>query len=482
MTGSIRFVMGGEVVTVDGFDPMTTVLQWLRANGRTGTKEGCAEGDCGACTVAVGELVDGRVRYRAVNACIQFLPTLDGKQLVTVEDLKETDGALHPVQQAMVDCHGSQCGFCTPGFVMSLFALFRGSEAPDRAETCDALAGNLCRCTGYQPILEAAERMYDGGRDDRFSASEAETAALLRSIRRRDMLDMTAAGTRCLAPHNKAALAQVLANHPDAWLLAGGTDVGLWVTKQHRRPEAMIVLGSVADLGGIAEADGVLEIGAGAAYTDVLPAIGRHYPGFATLVRRLGSVQIRNAGTMGGNVANGSPIGDSMPALIAFGCEVVLESAAGSRTLPLEDFYLDYRKTALAPGEFVAALRLPLPKADAHYATYKVSKRFDQDISAVAAGFAVTLDGERATELRAAYGGMAGIPKRAEHLEQALAGKPWTLEAVTAALPALDKDFQPMTDMRASSGYRALVARNLLLRFYLETTGQADLLSEVAHG
>ncbi len=482
MTGSIQFVLGGEVVTVEGVDPMTTVLQWLRANGRTGTKEGCAEGDCGACTVAVGELDDGRVRYRAVNACIQFLPTLDGKQLVTVEDLKGPDGALHPVQQAMVDCHGSQCGFCTPGFVMSLFALFRGSEAPDRAETCDALAGNLCRCTGYQPILEAAERMYDADRDDQFSAAEADTAALLRSIRRRDMLDLTVAGTRCLAPHNKAALSQVLAQHPEAWLLAGGTDVGLWVTKQHRRPDTMIVLGTVVDLGGIAEADGVLEIGAGAAYTDVLPAIERHYPGFATLVRRLGSVQIRNAGTMGGNVANGSPIGDSMPALIAYGCEVVLQSAGGSRTLPLEDFYLDYRKTALAPGEFVAALRLPLPQSGAHYGTYKVSKRFDQDISAVAAGFAVTLDGDTVTGLRAAYGGMAGIPKRADHLEQVLTGQPWTLDAVTAALPALDRDFQPMTDMRASSGYRALVARNLMLRFYMESTGQADLLSEVAHG
>ena len=482
MADSIRFVRGGEVVTLEGFDPMTTVLQWLRAGGRTGTKEGCAEGDCGACTVAVGELVDGRVRYRAVNACIQFLPTLDGKQLVTVEDLKRPDGSLHPVQQAMVDCHGSQCGFCTPGFVMSLFALFRQHEAPDRADTCDALAGNLCRCTGYQPILEAAERMYDAGRDDQFSAAEAETAALLDSIRPEEMFRAEAGGTRCCSPRNKAELARELAEHPDAWLLAGGTDVGLWVTKQHRRPDTMIVLGSVADMGGIVEADGVLEIGAGAAYTDVLPAIEAHYPGFATLVRRLGSVQIRNAGTMGGNVANGSPIGDSMPALIAYGCEVVLESQAGTRTLPLEDFYLDYRKTALAQGEFVAALRLPLPASGAHYGTYKVSKRFDQDISAVAAGFAVTLDGDRVSDLRAAYGGMAGIPKRAANLEAALTGKPWTLEAVTAALPVLERDFQPMTDMRASSGYRALVARNLVLRFYLESTGQADLLSEAAHG
>ncbi len=482
MTGSIRFIMGGEVVTVADADPMTTVLEWLRASGRTGTKEGCAEGDCGACTVALGELVDGRVRYRAVNACIQFLPTLDGKQLVTVEDLKRPDGGLHPVQQAMVDCHGSQCGFCTPGFVMSMFALFREHEDPGRAETCDALAGNLCRCTGYQPILEAAERMYDGGRDDQFSAAEAETAALLRSTRRQGMLAVEGAGTQCFSPRSMSELSQVLAQRPEAWLLAGGTDVGLWVTKQHRRPETMIYLGEVAGLAGIAESAGALQIGAGAAYTDVLPAIEPHYPGFATLVRRLGSVQIRNAGTMGGNVANGSPIGDSMPALIAYGCEVVLESAEGSRVLPLEAFYLDYRKTALAPGEFVAGLRLPLPKPGARYATYKVSKRFDQDISAVAAGFAVTLDGETVSEIRAAYGGMAAIPKRATHLENALIGQPWALEAVTAALPALNEDFQPLTDMRASSGYRALVARNLVLRFYLESTGQADLLSEAAHG
>ncbi len=482
MTGSIRFILGGEVVTVDGIDPMITVLQWLRARGRTGTKEGCAEGDCGACTVAVGELVDGRVRYRAVNACIQFLPTLDGKQLVTVEDLKRRDGALHPVQRAMVDCHGSQCGFCTPGFVMALFALYREHDSPNRSQTCDALAGNLCRCTGYQPILEAAERMYDGGRDDQFSAAEAETAALLGSIRRADMLAVEGDGTRYCSPRSKAELAGVLAKHPDAWLLAGGTDVGLWVTKQHLRPKTMIYLGDVADLDGIVEADGVVEIGAGASYTDVLPAVEPHYPGFATLVRRLGSVQIRNAGTMGGNVANGSPIGDSMPALIAYGCEVVLESADGRRTLPLEDFYLDYRKTALASGEFVAALRLPLPRPGAHYGTYKVCKRFDQDISAVAAGFAVTLEGARVSAFRAAYGGMAAIPKRAANLERALTGQPWTLEAVTAGLPALEQDFQPMTDMRASSGYRALVARNLVLRFYLESTGQADLLTEAAHG
>ena len=274
----------------------------------------------------------------------------------------------------------------------------------------------------------------------------------------------------------------MLAEHPDAWLLAGGTDVGLWVTKQHRRPGTMISLGSVADLGGVAETDGALVIGAGASYTDVLPAIDRLYPGFGTLVRRLGSVQIRNAGTMGGNVANGSPIGDSMPALIAYGAEIVLESAGGTRILPLEDFYLDYRKTALASGEFVSALRLPPPREGEHYGTYKVCKRFDQDISAVAVGFAVTLDGDTVAGFRAAYGGMAAIPKRAARLEAALIGQPWTLEAVTAALPALADDFRPMSDMRASSDYRSLVARNLVLRFYLETTGQADLLSEVAHG
>jgi len=474
--------MGGEVVSVEEPDPMTTVLQWLRANGRTGTKEGCAEGDCGACTVALGELDGDRVRYRAVNACIQFLPTLDGKQLVTVEDLQGPDGALHPVQQAMVDCHGSQCGFCTPGFVMSLFALFREQAAPGRSEVCDALAGNLCRCTGYQPILEAADRMYDDGRADRFSTAEAELAALLKSIARDGMLEIEAAGTRYFAPRDKAELARVLARHPDAWLLAGGTDIGLWVTKQHRRPEVMISLGAVADLTVVAETDGLLEIDAGASYTDVLPAIDRLYPGFGTLLRRLGSVQIRNAGTMGGNVANGSPIGDSMPALIAYGAVIVLENVGGSRVMPLEEFYIDYRKTALAAGEFVSALHLPAPRDGDHYGTYKVSKRFDQDISAVAAGFAVTLRDGTVAGIRAAYGGMAAIPKRATHLESALTGQPWTLDAVTAALPALADDFKPMTDMRASSDYRSLVARNLMLRFYLESTGQADLLSEVAHG
>ncbi|HET8726177.1 MAG TPA: xanthine dehydrogenase small subunit, partial [Alphaproteobacteria bacterium] len=358
-TNGIRFVRNGRIETLAGIDPTLTVLQWLRSEGRTGTKEGCAEGDCGACTVVLGEPDGDRVRYRAVNACILFVPMLDGRQLITVEDLKGPDGALHPVQQAMVEAHASQCGFCTPGFVMSLFALYRSGATPDRDAVQDALAGNLCRCTGYRPILAAAARMHDGGSDDRFAAAEAETVRLLKEIRRADTLGIEGRGRRWFAPSSLDALADLRGRYPEAHLLAGGTDVGLWVTKQHRSLDPVIYLGGVRELRRIEETPTHIEIGAGVSYTGLLPTMGRHFPSFGALIRLLGSVQIRNSGTMGGNVANGSPIGDSMPALIALGATLVLNRAGTRREMALENFYIAYRKNALAEGEFVEALTVP---------------------------------------------------------------------------------------------------------------------------
>ncbi|HSK42019.1 MAG TPA: FAD binding domain-containing protein, partial [Arenibaculum sp.] len=308
MTGAVRFVLGDRIETVAAPDPATTVLQWLRREGRIGTKEGCAEGDCGACTVVVGDLVDGRLRYRAVNACILFLAMLDGRQLITVEDLKRPDGMLHPVQRAMVENHASQCGFCTPGFVMSLFALYHdvadAGAASDDEAILDALAGNLCRCTGYRPIVDAARGLLAGATADHFARQAGRTASLLRSLARDAGLAYRAeTGRRWFAPRSLDELVPILASHPDAWLLAGGTDVGLWVTKQHRRPDTVIWLGEVADLGTITQADGKLDLGAGATYTAALPVIETHWPAFGELIRRLGSTQIRNSGTIGGNVA-----------------------------------------------------------------------------------------------------------------------------------------------------------------------------------
>jgi xanthine dehydrogenase small subunit len=484
---AIRFVFGGAVRTLSDIDPNMTVLDWLRERERrTGTKEGCAEGDCGACTVALGELVTsgpmrGKLRYRAVNACILFLPVLDGKELVTVEDLRGPDGALHPVQQALVDTHGSQCGFCTPGFVMSLFALYHGNSAPDRGAVEDAVVGNLCRCTGYRPIVDAGLSMHSYAKTDQFDKRAKATVKLLNSIAREETLSLEAAGRRYFAPANEDDLAELVAAHPKACLLAGGTDVGLWVTKEHRDLDTLIYLGDVRDMGYVRESDDHIEIGAAASYADSLDAVGGAYPDFAELFRRLGSVQIRNAGTIGGNIANASPIGDSMPGLIALGATLVLRKGARKRELPIDEFFIDYRKTALQTGEYLSAIRIPKPRAGRHFHTYKVSKRFDQDISAVCGGYCVTVEGGTVTEARIAYGGMAATPKRAIACEAALEGSAWSEGTIEAAMRALEHDYAPMSDMRASADYRMVVAKNLLRRMFMEMVGAPGPLHVLAY-
>ena len=464
----IRFLLDGKLMSVAPDDPTRTVLQYLREDlVRTGTKEGCAEGDCGACTVVVGELHDETVRCRAINSCIQFLPTLDGKALFTVESLKRPDGSLHPVQQAMVDAHASQCGFCTPGFVMSLFALYQATQAPTRTAINDALAGNLCRCTGYRPIVDAAEAMF---RAAPVRESLSELRAQLQSLAGQPALTFAPAGRYYTAPTTLDELAAARLAHPDARILAGGTDVGLWVTKQHRDLPALIYVGNVADMKRIARTATYLEIGAGASFTDAASAIVGVYPEFAELLRRFASPPIRNAGTLGGNSANGSPIGDSMPPLIALSTSVLLRKGATTREIALEDLYIAYQKTALVAGEFVAGMRIPLPAADSVFRTYKISKRFDQDIAAVCAAFRVTLRNGTIADARVAFGGVAATPRRATQCEAALTGAKWSESTLQAAMAALDRDYAPIDDMRASAAYRKLVSRNLLQRFYIEST------------
>ena len=463
----IRFLLDGKVLAVAPGDPTRTVLQYLREDlVRTGTKEGCAEGDCGACTVVVAELLGEEVRCRAINSCIQFLPTLDGKALFTVESLKGQGGNPHPVQQAMVDCHASQCGFCTPGFVMSLFALYQTAKPPTRTEINDALAGNLCRCTGYRPIIDAAEAMFR-------AAPARESPAALReqlgALAQKSPLAFESADRYYCAPTTLDELAAARLAHPEARILAGGTDVGLWVTKQHRDLPSLIYVGNVAAMKRIARTATHLEIGAGAALTDAADAIVRPYPEFAELLRRFASPPIRNAGTLGGNIANGSPIGDSMPPLMVLGTTLVLRKGAATREIALEDLYIAYQKTALEAGEFVASIRLPLPVAGSVFRTYKISKRFDQDISAVCAAFRLTLRAGQIAEARVAFGGVAATPRRATLCEAALTGAPWNEATLQAAMTALDRDFTPIDDMRASAAYRKLVARNLLQRFYIES-------------
>jgi xanthine dehydrogenase small subunit len=484
MRDTIRFLLGHELRELRGVDPAMTVLTYLRrVERRCGTKEGCAEGDCGACTVVlVGPDGGDRLVYRPVNSCIQFLPMLDGRQLLTVEDLKGPDGYLHPVQQAMVEAHGSQCGFCTPGFVMSLFALFHGDRPRDRRGIDDALAGNLCRCTGYGPIIEAARRMSDGAEADRpldrFDARQGETAAALRALRDGEGIAVEGGGRRYFAPARLDDLADLLLRYPDACILAGGTDVGLWVTKRHRALDPVIHVGRVEELRRIAVTDGHIEIGAAATYAELHALLAAKFPDFGELIRRLGSVQIRNAGTMGGNIANGSPIGDSPPALIALGARLVLRRGDARREIALEDFFIDYGKQDRQPGEFVERIRLPLPDPARLFRCYKISKRFDQDITAVLGAFDLQLRDGRVIDVRIAYGGMAGIPKRARGCEAALRGRPWTPATIEKAQAALDDDFTPLSDLRASREYRRLAARNLLLKLFIETT-QPEIATRV---
>ena len=484
--GTIRFLLDNHVHEVANVAPTTTVLNYLREElQRTGTKEGCAEGDCGACTVVVAEPDAQRVRFRSINSCIQFLPTLDGKALYTVESLKKiSSDALHPVQQAMVDCHGSQCGFCTPGFVMSLFALYRNNARSERAEIDDALSGNLCRCTGYRPIIHAAGRMYDYGED---LVDERELARRLEEIRPDVSLELSASSQshtretdktrsaepdRYFAPTSVSELADLLIRYPDATILAGGTDVGLWVTKQYRELPVIIYIGRVGELDYVEETEERLEIGAAVSLTDAFAALEKHYPDLYEIIRRFASPPIRNAGTLCGNIANGSPIGDTMPALISLDATLVLRCGKQVRELPLDEFYLGYQVKALQQSEFVQAVRVPLQQGTAkHFRSYKIAKRYDQDISAVCGAYFVHLEADVVANVRICYGGMAAIPQRARHCEAALRGQPWCDATIETALQALAEDYQPLTDMRASARYRARVAGNLLKRFYLDTRG-----------
>jgi xanthine dehydrogenase small subunit len=473
MADTIRFLLNQTEQRVRDIAPSTTVLQWLRARAdRRGTKQGCAEGDCGACTVIVGTLHGGGVSYRAINACIQPLPSLHGKVLLTVEDLAAPDGTLHPVQQAMVTTHASQCGFCTPGVVMSLVALWLSHDTdPGDTVVSDALVGNLCRCTGYRPILDAARLAFRLERPGDWTDRADRDRAVLAGLGEPTDLDITVGENRYLAPITVNKLVKARADHPDATIIAGATDVGLWITKQRRQMPVLISTMAIDALRRtVVEADQVT-LGAGLTYTDAAPTIKRYFPALASLYTRFASLQVRNAGTIGGNVANGSPIGDSMPMLLALDASVELASVRGRRTLPLTDFYLGYQQNAMATDEVVTALKIPRHGAEWLLAGEKISKRFDQDISAVCGGFAIRFDADGIVqEARLGFGGMAAIPARASKLEAALVGQRWSEDSVQAALPALAEDFTPIDDMRASAQYRLRVAGNLLRRFALTTT------------
>jgi xanthine dehydrogenase small subunit len=445
MKNTLDFILNGERVSLAGEDPARTLLTWLRERrGLVGTKEGCAEGDCGACTVVLAQLNSkGKLEYLPVNACLLCIGALEGREVITVEGLKS-----HPVQRAMVECHGSQCGFCTPGFVMALYAHTKNDHG---ISVADAIAGNLCRCTGYRPILEAGVRARE--------LADTKQEAAENDARRKRLADLPKETTLVkgfFSPVTVAELAGFLVEHPQAAILAGGTDAGLWITKQHRDLGEVAYVGRVAELKGIQETRKELEIGAAVTYAESYEALASIHADIGELLRRFGAVQVRATGTLAGNIANASPIGDSMPVFLALDSSIELQRGKEKRIVSLENFYTGYRKTTLQPGEFIRAIRIPKLQPGARFAAYKLTKRFDQDISAVCGAFHVAPSGEA----RFGFGGMAATPARARKTEKSYS------KGIEAACTALAEDFKPLSDQRASAWYRLTVAQNLLRKFF----------------
>jgi xanthine dehydrogenase small subunit len=473
MAGALRFILNDEDVALTELAPTATLLDFLRLEKKlTGSKEGCAEGDCGACTVLVGRMSGDELVYETVNSCISFVSMMHGTHVVTVENLAG-DGLLHPVQQAMVDNHASQCGFCTPGFVMSLYGLYLQEPQPSVPQIETALQGNLCRCTGYAPIVKAGLAMheYADPEGDPLVAGRYAMKARVKAMNDGESVEIGQGRARLIVPGSVDELARIYAANPDATIVNGATDVGLWVTKFMRDIGPVISIGHLQELHTIRDADGVLTLGAATTYTEAHGAIVRRFPELSELWHRIAGEQIRNAGTVGGNVANGSPIGDTPPPLIVLGATVNLRHGDKHRSVPLEDFFIAYGKQDRAKGEFVESVTIPHLPAGETLACYKVSKRREEDISSVCGAFRVKLNRNTVESVRIAFGGMAATPKRAAAVEAALTGKPWTEATIDAAIPVFETDYQPISDMRASAEYRMLVAKNLLRRFFLETTG-----------
>lgn len=471
---TLRFILNDEVVHLEDVSPTLTLLDYLRLQRLlTGTKEGCAEGDCGACTVLVGRIGPKGLVYETVNACIRFMASLDACHVVTIEHLADINGHLHPIQQAMVDHHGSQCGFCTPGIVMSLYGMWLETPQADAARIEKTLQGNLCRCTGYEAILDAAKAVGTVSNDkDKLIVTHEAISAKLDELKDGSRLEIHNRDGISIVPADVDDLAEVLESHPNATVVAGSTDVGLWVTKHMRDIAPAVFIGNLVDLQTIEDNEAGITLGAGVTYTDAFEALARAIPTMGDLWDRIGGEQVRNMGTVGGNIANGSPIGDTPPPLIALGATVTLQKGKAQRTIDLQDFFIDYGKQDRAPGEFVRSVHVPKLPDGERFAVYKISKRRDEDISAVCAAFRVRLDGDgNVADARFAFGGMAATPKRAQAVETALVGKPWSETEIDRAMALFEQDFTPLTDWRASADYRMLTTKNLLKRFYLESQG-----------
>jgi len=466
-SNTIQFIYQDQIVKIKNPDPNETLLNYIRTKlKKTGTKEGCAEGGCGACSVVLAELKDNKINYFSVNSCIMFLPTLQGKQLILVEDLATDSDSLHPVQQAMVNWHGSQCGFCTPGFVMSLFSMFKNYSKFNDNIIKDSISGNLCRCTGYKPIIKAAKSLNNKNKIDQFTRNKKKTIKLLKKINNGSIVIYNK-NKRYFAPKYVQELKKILKKNINSHLLSGGTDLSLLVTKERKDIDSIIYMNSIDELNYIKNTNKYIEVGATTPLIKFENYIGKYYPDFNSILKRYGSVQIRNVATMAGNIATASPIGDTLPLLLSLEAKIVLKSIKKTKIVPLNNFFLDYRKTKLQKGQFIESVRIPLFTKNI-FKAYKISKRFDDDISSVCASFNLKIVNKKIKNIRIAYGGMASIPKRAKYCEKILSNVLITDEIIEKAKQALDKDFKPISDMRASSKYRIIVAKNLLKKCFLE--------------
>ena len=475
----IKFLLNDVESQFNPKDPHGSVLDYLRETlQQKGTKEGCASGDCGACTVVMGEVVDGGMQYRAINACITPMASFHGKQLITVEHLKQGE-ILHPVQQTMVDCHGSQCGFCTPGFIMSMFAYRKSHAHPNREHICEALGGNLCRCTGYRPIIDAAVQMFESPLEDQFTSAEGKTISALQAIAGGGdgaEVVLNNGEKSYFSPTSVGNLSRLLQQYPGAKLVAGGTDLCLEFTQFLREFNTLIYTGRVVEMLRVEETESAIEIGGAVSFSDCAEFLVRYYPDLEELLARLGSLQIRNQATIAGNVANASPIADMPPVLIVLDAQLVLRCGDETRLLPVRDYYKGYKETAQGESEFIERVIVPKPKAGYAFRVYKVSKRLEDDISATCGAFYLKMEGGVVSDARIAFGGMAAIPTRAGKCEQALIGQIWNEHTIEVAMAALAEDFLPISDFRASAEYRLSVSQNLLKRFYLELESSAGQL------
>ena len=462
MTSSnIDFVYQNRIFKIKNPSPNETLLNYIRTKlKKTGTKEGCAEGGCGACTVVLGELKNNEINYKTINSCITFVATLQGKQLILVEDLISKNGSLHPVQKAMVNYHGSQCGFCTPGFVMSLFALFKNKSKFKNDEIKDSIAGNLCRCTGYQPIIKAAKSLKNKNKIDHFNKNKKKIINLLKKINKSSIV-IYDKDKKYFAPKYVQELKKILKKNTDANFLSGGTDLSLTVTKEKKDINSIIYMNSIDELNYIRSNNKYIEVGASTPLIELESYIKKYYPDFTKILKRYGSPQIRNVATVAGNIATASPIGDCLPLLLSLNSQVVLQGVKKNKILFLDDFFISYRKTKLKKGQFIHSIRIPIFKENT-FKAYKVSKRFDDDISSVCAAFNLEISKNKVQKVRIAYGGMAAIPKRAIYCEKILSNSLVTEDIINEAKKALEKDFNPISDMRASRSYRMEIAKNLL--------------------